>query len=361
MCINKENSIFVQVMQVTNPFITSGYHTTPNFCGREDELRRLLDHSDEGVNTILLGAKRIGKTALLQYLLNSLIDTNATKCVYVDINLTTDFASFITTIYNAVSKNFPNIKPTGSSEKRTSQLLLSLLETLDKQRIHTLIAIDEFQQITQYPEKNTLAVLQTAVQKLKHIHFIFCCSNEYALNELAGDGEQAFFANSDLVPLNAIKENTYAKFIIGHFTKHGRSISTEAVDFILAWTRCHTFYTQTLCKRIFSEGIEEIDIEHVHEECGKILAENENDYFIYRNLLSPVQWILLKAIAKEEKVYHPTAKQFLMQHQIGTPANVQRALEALLQKEMVFVSRDEQGRFYQVYDCFLSRWLENLD
>jgi hypothetical protein len=92
-----------------------------------------------------------------------------------------------------------------------------------------------------------------------------------------------------------------------------------------------------------------------------MLNENEASYYIYRNLLAPMQWALLKAIAKEEKVYHPTARQFLQQHRVGTPANVQRALEALLNKEMVFVSQDEEGKYYQVYDCFLSRWLENLD
>lgn len=351
-------------MNPTNPFITAGYYSSATFCHRQEEVRKLIHHSENGINTILLGVKRIGKTALIHHLFSKLQDHTNKKCIYVDINSTVSLEAFIISIYDAVMQVFPDIKHGNfnyTAEKKTAHSLLVLFELLDKQNTKILIAIDEFQQIAEYPEKNTLSILQNALQKLKNLNFIFCCSNEYALNDLAGDNKQAFFANSDLIQLYSIKENVYSDFITHLFQKHKRNISTEAAEFILAWTRCHTFYTQTLCRRVFFEGMDDIEIENVHEECGKILAENESSYFIYRNLLSPVQWLLLKAISKDEKVYHPTAKLFLQQHHIGTPANVQRALEALLKKEMVFASRDEKGRFYQVYDCFLSRWLENLD
>ena len=37
-----------------------------------------------------------------------------------------------------------------------------------------IVAIDEFQQIGKYPEKNIEALLRTHIQKIENSHFIFC-------------------------------------------------------------------------------------------------------------------------------------------------------------------------------------------
>jgi uncharacterized protein len=347
-----------------DPFITVSYPGPDLFCGREEETVRLLTIARSAVNAILLGPPRMGKTALIEHVFGKLRQNNEFKCLYMDIHASEDLKEFTKVLHEAILKVFPEKGPVNfdfTSPRQNENLVLSLFEFLDKQNIRIVIAIDEFQQITRYPEKNTITILRQATQKLKHISFIFSCSNEYLLNDFFSEGKQAFFTNFDLLQLGGIKHPAYSGFIKTHFEKNKKEISEEAVNFILEWTRRHTYYTQSLCKRIFAKDISEIDIEQVHEECGLILQENESSYFIYRNLLSPVQWLLFKAIAKEEKVYHPTAKHFLQQHNIGTPANVQRALEALLGKEVVYAAHDENGRFYQVYDCFLSRWLEGLD
>jgi hypothetical protein len=51
---------------------------------------------------------------------------------------------------------------------------------------------------------------------------------------------------------------------------------------------------------------------------------------------------------------------FIHQHKVDTPSNVQRALNALLTKEMIYRDMDDKGNYYSVYNCFLSRWLERL-
>jgi len=347
-----------------NPFITSFSLEDEFFCGREEEIVRLITIARNSVNSILLGPARIGKTSLIHKTFEKLKSKDEFKCIYTDIHATENLKEFTKCLYDSILKLFPEKGPVNfdfTLPKQNEQLLLSIFEGLEKQNIKILIAIDEFQQLVKYPEKNTISILRQATHKLKNISFIFSCSNEYLLNDFFSDGKQLFFTNFDLLQLGGIKQHVYSEFITEQFEKNNRSITEEAVHFILEWTRRHTYYTQLLCKRVFESDSKEIDIEHVHEECGRILQENESNYFIYRNLLSPVQWLLLKAIAKEEKVYHPTAKQFLMEHKIGTPANVQRSLDALLGKEVSFAAHDDKGRYYQVFDVFLSRWLENLD
>lgn len=99
----------------------------------------------------------------------------------------------------------------------------------------------------------------------------------------------------------------------------------------------------------------------VKQICSRLLEEHEHLFLQYRNLLTPVQWNILRAIAKEGRVYQPKSKGFLEKYKIGIPANIQRGLESLLKKEMIFRENDKRGAYYSVYDLFLSRWLENLD
>lgn len=373
-----------------NPFSVSSYQGPDYFCNREEESRQLITHAQNGVNTTLLSIRRMGKTGLIHHTFNKLGQKSDIECVYADIYATQNLKEFTNYLNSAVLRALPEKKEIGkrfldwmkgfkpvisydpisglpevsfeySVPRQYEHALQSLFEFLDQQNVKILIAIDEFQQITQYPEKNVEALLRSFIQKLKNVHFIFSGSSEHLLNEVFNNSKRPFFASTQLIHLETIKEQHYRQFINEHFKSAGRHISREALDFILAWTRSHTYYTQALCNRMFSTGLKDIEIESVHEECGSLLNENEAGYYIYRNLLAPMQWALLKAIAKEEKVYHPTARQFLQQHRVGTPANVQRALEALLNKEMIFATHDEDGRYYQVYDCFLSRWLENLD
>jgi AAA+ ATPase superfamily predicted ATPase len=351
-------------MEKSLPFFIGAYEKDANYFSRDEEMIRLTTQANNRVNTILLGLPRIGKTTLIHQAADQLENKYGQVCLYLDILFTEDLKGFAKYFNSELSRKFPDKLKESSdvrSEREVEQLINLLFGFLDKQKQKVVICIDEFQQVIRYPEKNAITIMRNATQKLKNACFIFGCQSEYLLNDFFDDSKQGFFINFDLVQVNPIKQNAYSQFIRDNFSKYKIEISTDAVNFILRWTNRHTYYTQLLCKRLFDAGLKEIDIENVHEECGKILKENEPAYFMYRNLLSPVQWLLLKAIAKEEKVYHPTAKQFLMQNNIGTPANVQRALEALLNKEMVLASHDEKGRYFQVHNTFLSRWLEGLD
>lgn len=163
-----------------------------------------------------------------------------------------------------------------------------------------------------------------------------------------------------MLELHPISEKDYKNFIIETFARHKRKIHAEALDFICEWTRLHTYYTQVVCNRLFAEELNNITLNTVQLSCSRLLDEQEITFFQYRNLLTSMQWQLLKAIAKQDKLRQPNSKEFLSKNKIGTPSNVQRAIEALMVKEMIYREQDEKGNYYQVYDCFLARWMERL-
>jgi hypothetical protein len=157
--------------------------------------------------------------------------------------------------------------------------------------------------------------------------------------------------------LNEIATSIYSTFIKDQFENHKKTITIDAIEFILTFSHRHTYYTQALCNKVFAMGLKKITLLDVQKAASVIIYENEAIYFQYRSLLTTNQWQLLKAIAHADKVYQPSSKKFIQQYQLGTPANVQRSLEALLNKEMIFSKKDSAGQYYRVYDCFLLRWL----
>lgn len=61
------------------------------------------------------------------------------------------------------------------------QNIKAIFEVLEAQKIPVLISVDEFQQITQYPEKNVDAWLRGVVQQLKNVVFIFSGSQHHIM------------------------------------------------------------------------------------------------------------------------------------------------------------------------------------
>ena len=150
----------------------------------------------------------------------------------------------------------------------------------------------------------------------------------------------------------------YAEFIKMHFQKHKFKITNAALDLIIEYTCGHTYYTQYLCHQLFINNQKNIKEETVTQVLTKILSEQEPTFFQYRNLLTPAQWQLLKAIGKEQRLEQPYSKQFINQYHFGTSAIVKRGLESLLQKEMIYYEITADKPYYEVYDKFLMRWLQ---
>jgi uncharacterized protein len=370
----------------SNPFPVSGYHGNALFCDRETETKLLISNALNGVNTTLLSERRMGKTGLILHVFAALQKKKA-QGIYIDIYATQSLRDFTNQLATAILKVYPekhsigkkfllllkSFRPTVSfdplsgapevsfdfaQEKQYEQSLTGLFNFLEKQAQPIIIAIDEFQQITFYPEKNIEAMLRSHIQQLKNVHFIFSGSSQHLLSDMFGNSKRPFFSSTQSLYLAPIKPDKYSAFIALKFKERKRQITEDAVHFVMDWTRLHTYYTQALCNKLYASNHKKITLSTAQQIASELLQENEPVFFQYRTLLTSNQWQLLKAIAHEDKVYQPSAKQFIQKHLLGTPANVQRSLEALLNKEMVYKQKDEQGFYYRVYDCFLARWLE---
>ena len=374
--------------RILNPFIIKGYSAKDLFCDREKELEELLQNIYNGVDMTLISIRRMGKTGLIMRTFTELEETLSDRiAIYVDIYSSRCLSDFVKLLAEAILKKFPEKTPIGkqflellkslrplitydaiTGEPQVSityqtavekeYTLKGLLDFLEKQACRIVVALDEFQQITEYPENNIEALLRTYIQQMKNVSFIFCGSKRALMMEMFGNAKRPFYASTHKMYLDKIASEPYRDFIKRLFNERAVGIDEEAITYILDWTERYTFYTQSLCHAVFDQGQKHVTVESVKQACLSVLDQNEPVFLQYREFLTPAQWNFLIAVAKERSVAQITSQRFISTYRIGTPANARRILNALIDKELILAVPDKQQTAYTVYDLFFSRWLE---
>jgi len=373
-----------------NPFITKSYENKELFCDREDELQQLLRNTNGHTDTTLISQRRIGKTGLILRLFDELsVSRPDIQTIYMDIFASQNLDDFIKMMAEAAMRAFrpkssildklmvfikalrpqisfdpitgePQLQISYQTTHEKEYTLRGLFEFLDSQNTPIVMAIDEFQQIREYPEQNMEALLRSYIQQTKNITFIFCGSKKHIMADIFTNARKPFYSSTAFITLDKIPLEKYKTFIVNLFSQKNRSIQPEAADFILEWTRRHTFYTQQLCHTIYDNDATNIGLDDVKKACAQLLQQGEAVYLQYRQMLTEKQWRFLNAIAKEGTVMQITAGDFLRKHKIGTPSSVQRLANSLCEKGLLNAEVTLHHTEYTVNDVFFSHWLERL-
>ncbi|MEO8147405.1 MAG: ATP-binding protein [Bacteroidia bacterium] len=373
-------------MNEINPFPIAGYLSPEYFCDRDNEKKRLVAAIKNQRNLTLISQRRMGKTGLINHVFHFLKRDRSFALFYFDILSTTNLTDFTklfaktvvgkidstpVNFFKSIGKFFSNIKSTFVMDPMTgrpsiefsleagSETIMTLekiFQYISRQKKTVVIAIDEFQQIVHYPEKNTEALLRTHIQKANNCRFVYSGSHKHLLMTMFSNHGRPFYQSTEIMHLGKIDIKTYSTFIKSKFTSARRKISDDAIAYILQWTKVHTFYVQFVCNRLYTTGEKNITTDLINKVLLDSLMEYEVYYYNYRNLLTDYQWQLLRSIALEDEVKMPTSKEFMQKNKLGTPSSVQAALTALIEREVVYY---ENGK-YSVNDVLLSRWFSRI-
>lgn len=371
-----------------NPFLVKGYVSPEYFCDREKETETLLRNIQNGVDTTLISPRKYGKTGLILHLFDAIQRKKLPyETLYVDVFATRSLSDFIKVVAEAVMKKFPEkthigskfitfikgLRPVISYDSLTGvpqvqfnyqiaaekeHTLSGLLEFINSQQIDIVLAIDEFQQIADYPETNMEALLRTHIQQMHNTHFIFCGSKRSVMSEIFLNAKRPFFSSSRMMSLDKIDNEIYKQFIRTQFGKAGIDVNPEALEYIMEWTQGYTFYTQTVCNAIYGMMPEKVTIDVVKTACADILEGLTDNYLQYRELVTPAQWNFLIAVAKEGEVEQLSSTRFLATYNIGGATSAKRMAQSLAEKELLLPIVKSKKTAYRIYDVFFLRWIE---
>ncbi len=364
-----------------NPFIITGYISPEYFCDREAETGRILSAIKNGRHMTLFSPRRMGKTGLIRHAFYVGKRKKDLIPVYLDIMATTSLKEFSEVfgkaVLSAIGRNEAMMKKilrrlsslrlkmsvdhlTGepslsfdvNNNREAETSLDTIFRYLGDQPQRIAIAIDEFQQITTYPEKNLEAMLRSNLQIVNNVSFIFSGSRKHILTEIFSAPDRPLYNITELMELNTLDASLYLAFIKSKFEAGKISISDPALSRIAELTSLHTFYVQYFCNRLYSEYID-IGTDQVDTVLRAIIKENEPVYANYLNLLTATQFRVLKAVALNSGVDNPTSNEFLSDYNLGAASSVSQAIKSLTDKEFIFFN----GNRFRLNDVFFAEWI----
>jgi uncharacterized protein (DUF2164 family) len=368
-----------------NPFITKGYVSPEYFCDRENETSRIMSEAYNSSNITVFSQRKMGKTGLIMHSINKLQDEKF-KCIYFDVITTKTLSDFVEEfgkaflnqgiskshkIINKASRLFKAFSPVVSTDPITNSLsfelklnrpdaleydLDNICDFIKKSEEKYFIAIDEFQQIVNYPEKNTEELLRSKIQFLNNSSFVFSGSKKDMLLSMFGSYSKPFYQSTTFLELKPIDKDVYSNFIIYNFAKNDIRIDNKSLEFIFEKSRGITYFVQLFCHYLWNHGNKKINLELTKLIFNRIIDERKSYYDNLATLLTRRQFGLLKALAKESGIKQPMSNEFLSSYYLGSASTVKTALDFLFDKEFIY---KEDGHYY-LTDVLLSEWLKRL-
>ena len=369
-----------------NPFLITGYQGPEYFCDRESETATILSALNNGRNITLISPRRMGKTGLIKHVFHQLQakDKNV-SCFYLDIFSTQSLQEFVTmfgrtvlgkldsfsqsTLKRLVSF-FKSCRPvinvdevTGMPSvtldfvpERSEDTLREICEYLVASKKECYIAIDEFQQILEYPEKGIEGLLRSYVQFMPNVHFIFSGSKKHLMEAMFFSVNRPFYQSTQKLFLGPISIDAYRDFAVRWYNIGHKELPDSLFRDIYQWMDGHTWYVQYLLNRLYGLPYKKIECDMLRDMIAEILKEDEYAFSTYYRMLTTNQAQLLKAIAHRGIVTEINASSFIKQYGLKGASSVNTALKFLLEKELVL--KEPEG--YIVYDRFFAMWLKQL-
>lgn len=373
-------------MKKINPFITSGYRSEKYFCDRIEETSTLTKRITNGNNVALISPRRLGKTGLIEHCFHQPDIKNNYYTFLIDIYATKNLQEFVFEFGKSILQG---LKPQGKKIWETFLTTLSSLRTgitfdemgtpswnlemgdlknpsitldeifsyLEKADRTCLIAIDEFQAIAKYPEKNVEATLRTYIQHCTNACFIYSGSQRHMMGKIFTSPSRPFYQSTTILELKPIGLEEYATFIKYHFTKNGKDISKDTITQVYELFDGTTWYIQFIMNFLYADTLEKetCTADKIPSAINEILSQMDFTYSSLLYQLPPKQKEVLIAICKEGKIKKITSTKFLHTYKL-TASSVQGAIKGLLEKDFVTT---ELG-VYSIYDRFFELWLKRL-
>ena len=369
-----------------NPFIVTGKIKPEYFCDRVEEAERLTRCIlSGGENMVIISPRRLGKTGLINFCFEKPEVKEAVTTIYIDILRTSSLQELVFMLGRSVFKTlgsrsqnmmknlvttlrsirgsfgYDPIQNTPTFDIKLGDIvnpvytLEEIFACLEQADQRCVVAIDEFQQIVNYPDKKVEALLRTHIQQSSNANFIFAGSERHIMGKMFLDYARPFYQSASIMTLEPISEDKYAEFVNKHFAANGLSVTPEAITTAYHTMKGNTYYIQKTFREAFSLSLEgkTCDQQMVQTIINNMIQESSHKYSETMARLSLPQKELLMAIADEGRAQRVTSGQFIKRHKLLSASSVQSAMRKLMEYGIV---TSENGSYY-IEDQLLNLWL----
>lgn len=340
-----------------------------NFIGRENEIKRLMSNFTEGINTILISPRRIGKTSLVKKVKEMLESQKDVIVVYFDMFACKTEYEFYNALSAAVlkqtashaekwmeyAKEFivrltPKISfsPEANSDfsislgitpkTHTPEQVLGLAEEIAHKRgKRIVVCIDEFQQLGELPDSLTVQKrLRSVWQHQQMTSYCLFGSKKHLMSNIFQRRNMPFYQFGDMVFLGKIEIERWVYYIVEHFKERNRTISCELAQQLCEIVENYSSYVQQLAWLLFSlinEGETATEV-LLNRAVNDLLDANEALFMQQIEPLSAYQLNFLRAISDGHQRGFGE-RNVREEYNLGSPSNISRLKSSLIKKDLI--------------------------
>jgi uncharacterized protein len=374
-------------MRRPNPFRYGDLALDEAFTDREREVDDLRRDLANGQNVAIVAPRRYGKTSLLRRAAQ-LVSADGTLVVEVDLMKTPTREKLAGKLARAIHDEiatpllrarerlriFANLRvtPTISVNAHDGTPTFSFAASMGREDIHEtlehlfelpaqlaarrgrrlVLIFDEFQEIVAV-DPRLPALMRAVFQGQPDVAHVYAGSRRAMMKRLFTDENEPFYRSAKIVELGRIAEGLFASFVEAQFERSERGLADGVATRLAQITRGHPYGTQELAYALWEEVPEGFtataaDLERALE--AVIRSEGARFSLVWETA-SRAQRLVLQALAAEPgRVF---AADYRLRHGLPTPSSVQRAVEQLVEDELV--ERAESG--YAIAEPFLREWV----
>ena len=371
---------------IDNPFVTNGYAGPEYFCDRVEETALLTNLLTNGNNVALMSQRRIGKTVLMKHCFQQDDVRDNYYCFIIDIYATNSLRDFVNMFGKSILEA---LKPKGrkvwesflstllsvrseisfdingnpvwglgvgsmTPPQTTLDEIFAYLRSADK---HCLVAIDEFQQILYYTDRNVEAALRTQIQQCPNANFIFAGSQRHLMSEMFLSPARPFYQSVVPMSLYPISLERYWAVANPQFAKNGnRQVTYKVVETVYQRFEGITANVQRMMNMLYmlTPKGETCDIDMIDRAIDTYLQLSSEYYAELLRQMPEKQRNVFLAIAAEGRVRSISGGKFAHKYHLPSASSVVSAVKGLLEKDFI----TQTDNVYYVYDRFFQLWLE---
>ncbi len=348
-------------------------------------IRQFLENQ---IQIVLMGPRRFGKTSFVLILLNQLEHEGYTT-LFVDIFNITSHKDFLHQLLRAirakqkfkgilkawwekVKKLSPQISAeidpfsgnhsfsftlTPLNDEDVKNAIQDLLEGLSNLGSKVIVALEEFQQISEIQDKGWLeATLRTHFQKLKNVSFLFSGSRKSLISEMLNNPTRPFYRSCQLINFPIFGEE-FTEWLIGRFLSVGIKCDENAIDHLRELVQDTPNYVQMVCFHLVAQARSVIAIKDVEEVLETVVRQNAYAYQTLLNSLTLAQRRALRLAANERRSLFQ--KELLAEYEIASPAALSSSINALKAKGILDEEGTTKGKVL-FDDPLFAFWLKTL-
>lgn len=368
------------------PFTFGKIVSEKDFTNRENETARLVQNFNSLTHSILISPRRWGKSSLVVKASKLALKGNRNlRFCFIDLNnvrteeqfyeylatevlkvSSTKLESIVETTKNLLGQFIPTItlSPTPESYlqlgldwnavKKQPGDILDLAERIAiSSKNNYIICIDEFQNISEFENPEAFQkTLRAHWQKHQNVSYCLYGSKRHMLMDVFTSASMPFYKFGDIIFLDKISTDNWVSFITGRFNDTGKGIGKDTATLIANLAECHSYYVQQLSQQSWLRTEADCSDEIVREAFEDMVLQLSMLYQTITDGLNNTQINLLKAIING--VEQLSAKATIQLYKLGTSANVLKAKNALIGKEII----DDQNNSNAFLDPFYKYWLK---